>query len=270
MSIFNFTDYRKYLADYIKKQPRAGRGEISSMAAHLNVQPTLMSLVLSEQRELSTEQGFLLSNYLKLTKFETEYFSWMIQHGRASNPEFQEFTKSKLEELRTEAKKVVKRYPHEKSLSEEERTQFYSSWLFSAIRLFTSTKESGLPVEEIVARFQIPRQRVMEILEFLLRVGLVTEEDDKYRMGPQRTFVEHGSPHVLKHHTNWRLKALQQAENITAKELMFTTPISISKKDFENLREELVVWLKHFSETVKDSPAEEVACLNIDFFWIGK
>jgi len=65
-------------------------------------------------------------------------------------------------------------------------------------------------------------------------------------------------------------KSLQQADQITEKELMFTSPISISKQDFEKVREQIVMFLKGFSKVVKDSPAEEIACLNIDLFWIQK
>lgn len=65
-----------------------------------------------------------------------------------------------------------------------------------------------------------------------------------------------------------RLKAIERSENLASEELMFTSPFSISKKDFNYLREEILKLIKSTSLVIKDSPAEEVACLNFDLIWI--
>lgn len=119
-------------------------------------------------------------------------------------------------------------------------------------------------------KFQISRQRTVEILEFLKSSSLIIEEKDRYKMGVSRTFLEQGSPHLPRHHINWRLKAIQQVEAVGETELMFTFPHSISESDFEKIREELVAVIQKASATVKDSPAENIGCLNIDLIWIKK
>lgn len=82
--------------------------------------------------------------------------------------------------------------------------------------------------------------------------------------------LENGSPHLLKHHANWRVKAIQYSDDISEDELMFTSPVSLSTKDFARLRENMVVFIKDFMTAVKESPEEEIACFNMDFFWIRK
>jgi uncharacterized protein (TIGR02147 family) len=268
MSLFLFKDYRSYLTDRMAKLPKKGHGELTRMAEALGVHSTLMSMILSGQRELTVEQGYDLAGYLGFTELETEYFSLLVQSARAGNHRYQAFIDKKLEAIRKEATQLSKRIAHEKSLSDHERAVFYSSWLYSAIRNFTATSEKGKTVEEVAERFKLPRAHVVGLLEFLVSAGLVKQLKDRYQVGPQRTFIEHGSPHLLKHHSNWRIKALEQADRITTDELMFTSPFSIAKKDFKKVRELFVETLKHFSETVKDSPSEEIACLNIDLFWI--
>lgn len=270
MSLFNFENYREYLQDHLLKLPKKGHGELAKMAKALGVHSTLMSLILSGERELTLEQGYDLAKYLQLTDIETEYLTLLVQYARAGNHRYQHFIQKKLEKIRKEATQIVKRFGHEKTLSENDRTTFYSSWIYSAMRLFTSTDDSGVTIEKLVEKFQMPRPKVIEIVEFLVSVGLVVTENEKYKMGPQRTFLEFGSPHLLKHQTNWRLKALQQADQLSEKELMFTSPISVSKDDFQKIREHLADYIKQFSQIVKDSPAEDIACLNIDLFWIGK
>jgi len=268
MSLYSYSDYRRFLIDHIAKLPKKGRGELSRMAHELGVHSTLMSLILSGERELTLEQAYDLAAYLQFTEMENEYFVLLVQFQRAGNHRYKAHVKKKIEEIRAESAKISNRFEHESKLSEEQRSLFYSSWIYSAIRLFTDTKPVGVSVEDIAERFRLNRPQVMAVLEFLLSCGLVKQNKDLYQMGTQRTFLEQGSPHLIKHHSNWRIKAVQKADRVSNSELMFTSPMSLSKQDFELIREDLAELLKKISKVVKDSSAEEIACLNIDMFWI--
>ena len=269
MGVFEFKDYRVFLENYLAKLPKRGHGEITKIATAIGVHSTLLSLIISGKRDLSAEQAYDLARYLQLTDLETEYFSLLVLHSRAGNHRYKTHLQKKLEEVLAQSKKLSQRFEHEKTLTEVERAIFYSSWLYSAIRLFTSV-DDGKTVEEICEKFLQPRQKVVSILNFLVSTGLAVHEKDRYKMGVQRTFLEHGSPHLVKHHMNWRNKAVQKADNISETELMFTSPMSLSKEDFHKIRESLAGLLKSVSATVKDSPAKDLACLNIDLFWIER
>jgi uncharacterized protein (TIGR02147 family) len=238
------------------------------MSAHLKVNSTLLSMVLAGDRDLSYEQAFDLASYLELTELEREFFLLLVQHERAGNVRLKTHLKERLEKVRGEANKMVNRIAHEKQLDEKVRATYYSSWIFAAIRIYCSTREKGRTVAEICERFQLPRTRAVEVLSFLKDNGLVTEDGDRYQMATSLIFLEQGSPHLPRHHANWRMKALQKADHLPAKELMFTFPLSISKADFEKVREELATAIAKISEIVKESPAEDVACMNVDFFWL--
>jgi uncharacterized protein (TIGR02147 family) len=268
MRVFRFPDYRQFLKSYLASLPKKGRGELSKISKHLGVHSTLMSLILSGSRDLTLEQAYELSQYLHFTDVETEYFSLLVQYERAGSTPYKNFLKAKMESMKKDATKVSQNFQHERVLNDEQKSIFYSTWLYSAIRLFTSTNEAGVSCEEVVKKFQLPRPQALKMLSFLVSTGLVSETDGRYQMAVQRTFLEQGSPHLPKHHSNWRVKALQKADRVGEKELMFTSPVSISVEDFEKIRNDLVEFLRKISQVVKDSPAEDIACLNIDFFWI--
>jgi uncharacterized protein (TIGR02147 family) len=270
MSIFSFDGYRPYLKDYLLKLPKKGHGELTKIAKVLGVHSTLLSLILSGERDLTLEQAFNLALYLELTDIESDFLSLLVQLSRAGNHRYKAKLKHKIEVLRSEANKISNRFEHEKTLTEEQRSVFYSTWLYSAIRLYTSTREKGVTLEEVTQKFSLDRKRTLGILNFLVSTGLLCEESDHYKMGVQRTFIEQGSPHLTKHHSNWRVKAIQKSDHLSDQELMFTSPVSISKQDFGKIRESLAELLKSVSSTVKESTAEDIACLNIDFFWIDK
>jgi hypothetical protein len=193
----------------------------------------------------------------------------MIQHERAGTTELKKYWRKKLDDLRTRALKLSERLQAECVLNDQERSVFYSSPLYSAIRLYTSI-DKGKTAAEISERFEITRQRAMEILNFLVSTGLCRIENDRYVMGAQSTHLEKGSPHLAKHHANWRVRAIQRSEDLSDHELMYTSVISLSKHDFEILREKMVADIKTFLKQVHDSPAEEVACFNLDFFWVKR
>jgi len=268
MSLFLHSNYRDFLNDHIANLPKKGHGQISKIAKAINVHQSLVSLILAGERDLTLEQGYDLAEYLGLTEFESDYFSLLIQHARAGNIRYKKSIEKKLEKIKTEATQISKRVSHEKVLTDQQRAINYSSWIYSAVRMYTSVEEKGVTVEQVQNRFRLPRPTTIDILNFLEQTGLVDKVNDLYQVGSQRTFLEHGSPHLLKHHANWRIKALQQSSLITEKELMFTSPMAISRKDFAVLRERTAEFIKEFLKTVADSPSEELACLNIDFFWV--
>ncbi len=228
----------------------------------------MLSQVLAGLRNPSEEQTFELSTYLGHGLLETEYFDLLVRKERAGSENLRGHLEKKLARLKSEALKLAHRVSHDRVLSDEDRAVFYSSWIYSAIHLFSSIKKEGVSLEDISTRFSISRARAVEIIQFLIQSKLVVEKKSRYLMGTQSTWVSQESPHSIKHHTNWRLKAMQKTETVTQQELMYSGQFSISRKDFETLREVLADFLKSANKTVKDSPPEEIACLNIDWFWI--
>ncbi len=270
MSIFNYSNYKSYLRAHISDLPRKGRGELGKMAAAIDMHPTLISMVISADRDFTYEQSFALSEYLQLTALEAEYSLLLVQHERAGTQKLKNHFKEKIAKIKSESNKMANRFEHEKKLSDQERSIFYSSWIFSAIRLFCSTSSKGKSLQEITERFSLPRNRVVVALDFMATAGLIVEELDHYKMGVSRTYLENDSPHLPRHHMNWRAKAIQKSDHVIEEELMFTFPMSISKKDFALVRELLADTLKEISRIVKESPAQEVACLNLDLFWVER
>ena len=270
MIVFSFISIKGLLKDRISKLPKKGRGEITRIADHLRVSPTLISHVVSGEKNLTAEQGQALVSYLGLIGLEADYFIFLLQYERAGSADAKTYWKNKLEETRLNSLKLSNRLQSEKKLSEEQRSIFYSSPIYMLVRLYTSVGDRGKTSIEIAQRFGLSNLRCAEILKFLVDGGLCDEKEGYYTMGAQTMHLSKNSPHLLRFQTDWRMRALHQSEDLSDVELMFTAPVSLSKKDFEVLREEIVLFIKSFLKTVHNSPAEEVACLNLDFFWIKK
>jgi uncharacterized protein (TIGR02147 family) len=259
---------RLFVENQLKREKGGGHGQYAKIAEALGVHSTFVSLVFNEKRDFSMEQALLLAGFLKLTEGETEYFLDLVQLARAGNHQLKAYYRERIKRAQEESKKLSTKFAHEKQLEAEERQIFYSSWHYSAIRVFTSTHPSGRSIEEIAERLKLPRQTVVEALSFLVHAQLVVEKKGRYSVGPQRTFLERRHPLLKCHHNNWRQKALNQFEQLTDDEMMFTSTMSLSRKDFLQLRERLSEIVKEASDLMQETDPEDVAFLNIDFSWI--
>lgn len=269
MNIFNFSNSSVFLKEYVRKLPRRGHGEVSRIAEHLGVSSTLVSHVLSGDKTFTFEQAFKLTKYLGLIDLEAEYFLAIHHYERAGTADYKSYWSAKMNSLREQSFLLSKRLKEKGHvLSEQERAIYYSSYLYPALRLYSSVGESGQSIQNLASRFKIPVQRCAEIMRFLVAAGFCFEEDGFFKMGQQSTHLEKGSPHLLRFQTDWRMKGIYAAEGLSEEELLFTGPVSLSKADFKKLREEMIKFINSFLETVHASQAEEIACLNIDWFWI--
>jgi len=270
MNVFKNRSIKAVLREYIAQLPKNGRGEISRIASSLSVSTTLISQILAGARNFTPEQTQSLILYLGLVGSEADYINFLNQYERAGSAQLKEFWMTKLEEIRSRSAQLSNRLKTSRSLNDTEIAVFYSSPLYSVIRLFCSTDNKGKTLAEICERFEISKNKGALVLKFLSETHLCAEENGKYKMGTQSTHLEQGSPHLPKHLSNWRVRAMRRSEDLEESELMYSAPVSLSKKDFESLREEMVAFIKSFLAKVHASPAEEVACLNLDFFWIKK
>ena len=269
MTIFEFHDYRVFLRKHIERLPRNGRGEINQMARSAGIHPSLLSQILAGTKNLSLEQAQLIASHLGLTTQETEYFLNLVLYQRAGTANLKTFFKEKLNNLKQASLELSQRVRQDRQLSEEEKSILYSHWLYLAVWLFTSIG-SGKSLEDIASRFEISRERATEIINFLLSTNLCILDHGTYKMGSQSVHVGRASPHVHKHHTNWRIRAVDASDKISADELMYTAPMSVSKNDFKKIRERLTEVIKEVTDSAIASKAEDLVYFGLDFFWIKK
>ncbi len=270
MDLMQYSSSARYLKDRIESLPNKGRGEMAKIAEHLGVHSTLISFIASEKRFLSLEQGMDLAEYWGLGTQEIEYWMVLIESERAGNVKLKSYFSEKLKDIRKRHQHLPSRMKSAKSLNEKNSGIFYSNWLYSAIRLFCSTAKNGKSLEDIQLEFDLNRDTSLGMVEFLTSNELLLKEKGLYLMGTQRTSVGANSPYVRNHLSNWRMRSLNRLDRITNEELMVSSPFSISKSDFSKLKQMLLDFVENSSEIIRESPADDVACFNLDLFWAGR
>ena len=268
MNIFESNDYKEILNSYIFEMRKTRKGLSRQLAEHLGVHATLVSQVLTGTRDFSEEQLLSVCEFLGIGRMETKYLLALLRFERAGSKLLKNEVQETISQIRKDALKIYERVQkRSRILDDTEKAIFYSNWTYSAVQLLT-TLDQKVTFDFICQRLGLTPAKAREILDFLIQAQLVVESEGYFTMGTRSTHLEKKSPFILKLHTNWRLKALQMAENLSDEELMYSANFSVSKKDFNRLREDLMQTIKKFLEVVKESPAEDIAQFNLDFFWI--
>ncbi len=265
LDVFGFTDYRVYLRKQIEFLKHSGISNLSKIATAVGVHPSYLGHVMTGTKNLNFDQAKDLADVLKMTPLEQEYFFTLVHLDRAGTQKAKKYWLIKKEEILAERTKVKSRVGEHTELSDHDRAIFYSSWIYVAV--FSATFiENGQTLDQVANRFQISRLKTEEILDFLVRTGICERNGAKYKPGTTFVYIGNDSPFVVKHHTNWRMKAIQKMDSRESQELFFSSPMSMSLEDFAQIREILAKGIQKSLEICKDSPAKEVVCLNIDLF----
>lgn len=266
LMIFDYNEYRTYLVEWLNHAKAAKKSSLTELANSIQVHPTFLSQVLKEKKELSLEQSILLCERLMLTQLETKYFLNLVNSSRSGHHKLSQFLDKERKSILGEKQRLETRLSDFKTLSEDEKALYYSTWIYSAVRVVTAIGD-GQSAEFIRDKFNLDREETAKILSFLCQTGLCDLKEGVYKIAEKQIHLNNESPFINKHHTNWRLKALGAVDTKKQDELFFTMPMSIARKDFDKIREKIVTLIKESVQLAKDSKAEDLAALNIDLFW---
>ncbi len=85
ISIYDYSDYRKFLNAWIDRQSKTMKGLKGKLAVTSGVSSTLISLILKGDKHLSLEQASDISDFIGLDEKETEYFFLLVELGKAGS-----------------------------------------------------------------------------------------------------------------------------------------------------------------------------------------
>ncbi|MGZ6442222.1 MAG: TIGR02147 family protein [Pseudobdellovibrionaceae bacterium] len=265
MGIYKYSDYRQYVNSRINNLPKNGRGEYRRISEALNVHTSTVSHIFKGKKGLTMEQGAALATYLGLSEAESDYLLTLIEIEKAGTADLKRKLEARLEKQKQLAAQLSNRIPRDTILSEEHKALFYSNWYYSAIRLATDIED--LRTDRAIADYlNLNVDLVRKVLMFLSSVGLCVDSNGQFRMGPQRTVLESGSPLISRHLTNWRLKAIEKSsKTLTATEFQFTSSMSLSKEVADEIREHIAKEVQKIIEKGNNSKSEELFFLNVDW-----
>jgi uncharacterized protein (TIGR02147 family) len=173
--IFEYNNYREYLADYFSKKkatmPTYSHRVFARQAGLSS--PSHLLMIITGKRNLSLKTIQKFSEGLRLTQKEKRYFELMVQYEQTEDLHRKSSYFSEIMSLKASTKKLHR--------LEKERFDFLSKWYVVAVYVLIDLKNFCSDPDWIAKRLnnKLSPAQAKEALETLLRLGMI--EVDKNR-----------------------------------------------------------------------------------------
>lgn len=264
-SIFEFSDYKVFLLQWIDSAPRGGRGVRRRLAEACACQVAYVSHVLAADRHFSLEQAEAAARFMRLREDELEFFILLVERARAGTVELRRYFDRQLNSRRRAHNEIQKRVRIEQTITSEDQATYYSSWHYQAIHS-ALTIEGINSVEHLAARLNFSVDRINSILLFLLQKGLIHQTSKGYSATAKYIHLPRQSPLIGKLHANWRIKTLSVLERQRQDDMHYSGLVTLAEKDVATVREILKRALANAIDVVKPSKEETLCVLAMDFY----
>lgn len=265
-SILEYHRYQTFLGDWIKAQPKGGHGIRKKMAEAIQRQSVFISQVLHGDALLSLSQAQTLAGWMGLGRQETHFFMLLLEKERADTPALRGYFEEQMEAIREQNRHLRHRIEGQSgAIPEKDRLRYYSAWYYGAIRILTAVP--GFHSREAISRrLQLPLDIVTSTLEFLAELGLVEQKGDQFHITSQDIFLGNDSHLISRHHSNWRLRAMQSLDRERTDEIHYSHAVVISVEDAARIKQQLMTAIEANRKLVANSGSEELFCVCLDFF----
>jgi uncharacterized protein (TIGR02147 family) len=269
INIFDYTDYRLYLRTYFderKKQNASFSHRWLAQRLELATSNFIM-LVMQGKRNITSRLCFKLSEVLKHSKKEADYFENMVGFNQSKTSKEKDHYFSRIMALRKNLKvdKIA-----------EWQYEYYSGWYHPVIReLAASPIYSGDPA--LLAKMLLPSitpQQARQSIALLEKLGMIERRGKQYvQTSPLlSTGPEVNSLAVTNFHRNMGRLAIEALDRIPREERnISSSTIFITQRTFETIRQKIEDFRKELLGLADAAQqGERVFQLNFQLFPVSK
>lgn len=269
INIFEYLDYRTFLAEYIDARKKNNpHFSVRMVAYHLGCNPGFFIRVLQGTRNLSTRYLLKLGEFLKLNVKQRHYLELLVNFNQAKKQVEKDHYFRQLDIFRTSRVKETSVEQH----------ALYSQWYIIVLRElinFLPCKSATEETFSLVARHIEPRvspDQIRTAFKILHGCGLLKRKRDGAFMVAER-FITSGVdvPQVVVNRVLLQFADLakQAVDRFTRKERSLSTlTFSVSEKGYEKIREKLDQYRRDILSIVneEDDAIDRVYHLNMHLF----
>jgi len=241
------------------------RGQLSRAAEYLKCQRSYLSRVIKDKHHLSPDQAYLLTKFFKFNNDERDYFTTLVEFERAGEPEYKNFLKQKVSDLKKKYDSIQERTQRQVHVTDNLQLQYFSNWIPCALQFLTmipSYQNSAALAERLCLKKEV----VVQYLEQLEKMDLVSFKNNKWINKSDNFHIPKESPLVVLHHQNWRSRAVLDAQQTTADHVHFTGVYTLSFDDFQRIKDMLLTFISDANRIIGPSKCEEGIVLACDLF----
>ena len=265
-SIYEYRDFRKYMADYYAEQKKiVGFSWRSFAKAAKFSSPVYLKLVCEGKSGLSKKARVRVASAMGLSGFESDFFVLLVAYDQAKD------AKTKTEIFNSLQEIILS---NRVGILERAFFEYYSNWLNSAIRELAASVDSASPKGLAKLCFpEVSADAVAQSLKFLTRSKLLRKSTRKGQYTQGRKSISTGTlpssvMAVRNLHRQMGNLAVESLDSVPVSERNFST---ITLGLTEGAYEDIVAEMQNFRRKVvdiaaKDQGTERVYELNLQLF----
>ncbi|MGK5082274.1 TIGR02147 family protein [Bdellovibrionota bacterium FG-1] len=264
ISPYSFTDYKEYIHAQIQAHS-AERGYRSRLAEAAGCQMSYLSQLLHGTVQLTPDHALGLCSFWGLGENERDYFLELVHLARAGTRALKGLIAQRLEQMKKRAENLADRFNQPRVAEGVREVQYYSNWCYSAIHILT-TIPAFQTVRAMAQRLFLPESFVEESLIRLEAMGLVRFHSGRWLATQAQIHLPKESLLNVMNHSNWRQRAALSAQLHQPGSLHYTAVHSMSREDYERIKDDLLRLIDQSRKVVTDSKEEELVNFNCDWF----
>jgi uncharacterized protein (TIGR02147 family) len=266
VSLFDFKDYKLFIkALWGDSGVRSGVKQ--KAAQFMGCHTAYLSQVLNKHSDFSIEQAQKLTRFLNLDEEETHFFLLLVQYSRAGTQDLKRYFDMQLEDIKQKRVHLKADLVAKNEISAEDKNKYYETWMPLALHVAVSLP--NLKTREALAQhFHLPMKTIQSILKFLTETGVVVENNGVYSVGATSLHLDRDSHLIHRHHTNWRLRALNAIDQNKDTDFHYSAVYSLSRNDAEKIQAKIAQLIRENLKLVEPSKEEVIYCNVVDFFEI--
>jgi uncharacterized protein (TIGR02147 family) len=262
--IFQYSDYRKFLHDWLEEKKEGNRSISFRMIARQvgYKSPSYLSMVISGKIAMSLDMCLKFCTYMKLSKKRCDYFQNMVLFGNASSNEEQQLYFDKMRSFKESVIYIV----------DATQYRYYEKWYNSAIRALLEF----FPLRDeytMIGKMLIPQisSQDVEVAFKLLKELKMIELDSEGYYRPADLVISTGyraSGLAIK---TFLFNSLRLSEDALSRfkrdERDFSClTLGISDKGFTTIRQELREFSRKVLKVAEDDTADRIYQLSVQLF----
>jgi uncharacterized protein (TIGR02147 family) len=268
ITIFEYSDYRKYLRDVFDEKKRLNSGfshRVLAQKLGLSTSNYVM-LIMQGKRNLNADLRYRMSTVFKHSGKEAEYFEYMVNFAHAKTCSEKNYYFTKMISMRKLLKVKV---------LHDSQYEYLSTWYNPAIReLVTHSEwEGDFKLLAKMVRPAITAAQAKRSVELLIRCGLIIYDDGKYVQTSPLVTTEKSlvSLAITEFHQEMCKRARDILDSPDRENRNVTgATLHISRKTFEMIKEELARCRSNILAMAQaDTEADSVYHVNLQLFPIS-
>ncbi len=238
-----------------------GRGGVKFCAEIAGCQPSYLSQVLNGDVHLTSDHLLRLCRQKSLSDDKIDFLFLLYNRDRAGSEEAIRYFSTRIEDAKNSARSISAIVKSEGDLTDHQKYTYFSDWMISAVHLACSFTRPLAP-EEISLKIGKTEEQVHHVLELLSDMGLVESQNGIWRHTGKSIHVPNDSLFFKLNHQNWRQYATdmvkQQIRPSESNSINYSSVFTLSKKNLELVRSQILELVKLQRETIFSSEVDEV------------